>query len=322
MTISPDGSHAYGARIKRGQRETGPGGSSPGEGTCLSSGWRKSVARGDRSGLGRDVIVEAELHDIDLTVEVQVVNEPAARQNGVEVDVSIAEVHEVVFDLPGPVTHPIFEAHADHPAASRVVVVVEDNTTVADGRRRHSRTVVPESEAEVRIGKRTATLDIEQPVASLAKRHAEPRGYGRDPATAVAAPEQKIVRSRRREEAASLVVVITGDPAYLALDAPHPLADLVIVANLAAADEPAVVVSEPVVDEGKTRESSECRVESVVVISVEPGPADVGANVDAIPVVHDGRCRRWRLQGHVGGLRGTPQNHSGKRGHSKQQLSH
>src|SRR5215470_9422341 len=149
MTISPDGSHAYGARIKRGQRETGPGGSSPGEGTCLSSGWRKSVARGDRSGLGREVIVEAELHDIDLTVEVQVVNEPAARYyNVVEVDVSMAEVHEVVFELPGPVTpSSIFEAHADHPAASRVVVVIEGSTTGADGcRHNNSSTVVPESE--------------------------------------------------------------------------------------------------------------------------------------------------------------------------------
>src|SRR5215471_6466782 len=58
-------------------------------------GW-KSVARGDRSGRGCEVIVEAELHDIDLSVEVEVVNEPAANDNVVEVEVSMVELHEVV----------------------------------------------------------------------------------------------------------------------------------------------------------------------------------------------------------------------------------
>src|SRR5262249_58275528 len=89
------------------------------------------------------------------------------RESVVEVDVPIAEVHVVVFELPGPVTpSSIFETHADHPAGSRVVVVVEDNTAVADDRKinRQRMTVVPEPEAEVRIRKRTAALVLEQPL--------------------------------------------------------------------------------------------------------------------------------------------------------------
>src|SRR5262249_37190302 len=147
--------------------------------------------------------------------------------------------------------------------------------------------------AEVRIGKRTAALDIEQPVAGLAKRHAEPRRYGRDPATAVAAPEQKILpwHSAYCEEAASLVVIITGEPAYLALDAPHVLTDMVFVANRPAPDESAFVVPEPfVIEENNFVEKREVRIEPVVAIPVDPAPADVGANVDAGPVVHDWSC--------------------------------
>src|SRR5262249_27734194 len=179
-----------------------------------------------------------------------------------------------------------------------------------------------EPKGEFPIATPPSALDIAQPVAGLAKRHAEPRRYGRDPATAVAAPEQKILpwHSAYCEEAASLVVIITGEPAYLALDAPHVLADLVIVANLAATDESAVVVPEPVVIEANNFvETMEVRIEPVVAISDAPGPADVGANVDAGPVVHDWSCYRWRLHRHVRCLRSTPQHQSGDHAHSQQQ---
>src|SRR5215471_15277904 len=83
-----------------------------------------SVARGDRRGRRREAVVEAELHDIDLTVEVEVVDEPAltGRESVVEVDVSMAELHEVVFELPRPVApSSVLEAHTEHPAGPRVV---------------------------------------------------------------------------------------------------------------------------------------------------------------------------------------------------------
>jgi hypothetical protein len=64
-------------------------------------------------------------------------------------------------------------------------------------------------------------------------------------------------------------------------------------------------------------------IKPVVAVSVGPGPADVAANVEASPVVHDWGCHRWRLQGHVRCLRGTPEHHGGERTQSKQeQLSH
>src|SRR5262245_23232043 len=105
-----------------------------------------------------------------------------------------------------------------------------------------------------------------------------------------------------------------SDRGYLAFDAPHILVDLVIVDNLAAGDESAVIVPEPVVGEANkvinTVEAIKA-IESVVAICVDPGPADVGANVEASPVEHDWSCRRWSLQGHVSRLRGTPKHHSG-----------
>src|SRR5262249_60155862 len=64
-------------------------------------------------------------------------------------------------------------------------------------------------------------------------------------------------------------------------------------------------------------------VDSAVAFSVGPGPADVGANVETGPVVHDRSRRRWRLPRQVRCLRGTSQHHSGERRHSKQEeLSH
>src|SRR5215510_6072696 len=109
----------------------------------------------------------------------------------VEVVVVITEVHEVVFELPGQATPPTpFDARANHPAGSRVVIVVEGEiTAVAEG----PRTVVPQPHVEASIRKGAAALDIEEPVAGLAKRHAEACGYACDPATAVAAVEQMIV---------------------------------------------------------------------------------------------------------------------------------
>src|SRR4029077_9937524 len=107
----------------------------------------------------------------------------------VEVNVSMTEVHEVVFELPGPVTpSPVFEACTDHPAAPRAVIVVEGKIIIAEG----PRTVVPQPDAEASIGKGAAALDIEQPVAGLAKRHTEACRYGRDPVTAVVAAKQVI----------------------------------------------------------------------------------------------------------------------------------
>ena len=173
----------------------------------------KSVARGDRSryGGGGEAVVEAELHNTDLTVEVKVVNEPAStgRQNVVEMDVSMTEVHEVVFELPAQVIRPsVFHAYADHPAGPRIVMVVEEEIIgVAPG----PYTVVPQPHVEASIRKGAAALDIEQPVAGLAKRPAEARGYACDPATAVAAVEQMIVYIAPCEEAASVVVIIAGD---------------------------------------------------------------------------------------------------------------
>src|SRR5882724_912348 len=245
-----------------------------------------------------------------------------ARHNVFEVEVSMAEVHEVVFELPGPVApSPVFDARANHPAGPRVVVVVEvEIISAAEG----PVTVVPQPHAEASIGKGAAALDIEQPVAGLAKLHAEARRYCRDPVTAVVAVEQVIARSvRPREEPASAVVILIGERGYLALHTPHPLVDLVIEANLAADDESAVIASEPVVVEADPRPTVIVPIEPVVAISVGPGPADVAANIEAGPVVHDWSCRRWRLQRHVRRLRGTPQHHSGEHAHSKQeQLSH
>jgi hypothetical protein len=249
-----------------------------------------------------------------------------ARHNVFEVEVSMAEVHEVVFELPGPVApSPVFDARANHPAGPRVVIVVEvEIIAAAEG----PRTVVPQPHAEASIGKRAAALDIEQPVAGLAKRHAEARSYARDPVTAVAAPEHAIVHCAPGEEAASVVAIIMSDGGYLALDTPHVLADLVIEADLAAADEVAVIAPVPIVaveanDPRELPRKTTVAIEPVVAISVAPSPADVAANVEAGPVVHDWRCYRWRLYGHVRCLRGTPQHHGGEGTQSKQkQLSH
>src|SRR5262249_25644951 len=129
---------------------------------------------------------------------------------------SVTEVHEVVFKLPGPVApSPVFEARADHPAGPRVVIVVEEESV---GGAHGKRTVVSQPHVEARIGEGAATLDVEQPVAGLAKCHAESRRYARDPAAAVAAPEHRIVNywapnhHRACEEAASVVVIVTSDP--------------------------------------------------------------------------------------------------------------
>jgi hypothetical protein len=109
----------------------------------------------------------------------------------------------------------------------------------------------------------------------------------------------------------------------LALDAPYELANLVIEANLAAGDQSAVVLPEPIVVEANKPNAVIDPIESVVAISVDPGAADVAANVKAIPVVHDRSRRRGRLHRHVRSLRGTPQHHGGKHTQSKQeQLSH
>src|SRR5262249_56051414 len=101
----------------------------------------------------------------------------------------------------------------DHPAGPRVVVVVEDKIVVAEG----PRTVAPEPHVEASIGKGGASLDIEQPVAGLANRHAEARGYGRDPVTAIAAVEQVIAHPAPREKAPTPLVIIITDPRNLAL---------------------------------------------------------------------------------------------------------
>ena len=263
-------------------------------------------------------------------VAVTVMNESTftARHSVFEVEVSMAEVHEVVFELPGPVApSPVFDARANHPAGPRVVVVVEvEIITAAEG----PVTVVPQPHAEASIGKGAAALDIEQPVAGLAKRHAEARRYARDPVTAVAAPEHAIAHCAPGEEAAGVVVIIMSDRGYLALDTPHPLADLVIEADLAAGDEVAVIAPVPiVVVEANTPTAPNppkavmVRIEPVVAISVAPSPADVAANVEAGPVVHDRSRQRWRLHGHVRCLRGRPEHHAGERTQSKQkQLPH
>src|SRR5262249_7709999 len=157
-----------------------------------------------------------------------------------------------------------------------------------------------------------------------AERYAEARGYGRNPITAVAAPEQRIVHQAPCEEAASIVVVMMGDRGYLALDAPHVLADLVIVANLAAGDEAAVIAPEPLapapfLPKQNSPPAFSPPMDPVVVISFDQGAADVAANVEASPAVHD-RSSRWRrLQGHVRCLCGTPQHHRGEHAHSKQE---
>src|SRR5882672_9025490 len=264
---------------------------------------------------------------MDLKVVLKVVPKAAltARDNVVEVVIVITEVHEIVFKLPGPVTpSPVFNARADHPAGSRVVIVVEVRIIVAPS----PRTVVPAPHVEASIGKSGAALDIEQPVAGLAKRHAEARGYRRDPITTVAAVEHVIAHRAPREEAAFVIVILMSHRGYLAFDTPHPLADLVIEANLAAGDEVAVIAPVPVVLEADkprplARNTVVVPIESMVAISVGPGPADMAANVEAGPVVHDRSRHRWRLHGHVRCLRGTPEHHGGERTQSKQkQLPH
>src|SRR5262249_22524951 len=150
----------------------------------------------------------------DPEVEVHVANDKTLNtgHHVVEVEVSMAEVHEVVFELPGPVApSPVFEARADHPAGPRVVIVVVEDKKMRVAEAPRCGTVVPQPDAEARIGKGAAALDIEQPVAGRAKRPAEARRYGREPATAVVAPEQVIVDCGRArapcEEAASVVVI-------------------------------------------------------------------------------------------------------------------
>jgi len=109
----------------------------------------------------------------------------------------------------------------------------------------------------------------------------------------------------------------------LALDTPYELADLIIEANLATSDQSAVIVPEPVVVEANQPNTVIDQIEAVMAVSVDPGAADVAANVKAIPVVHDRSRRRWSLHGHVRCLRGSPQHDRGERTQSKQeQLSH
>src|SRR6478736_5161236 len=101
------------------------------------TGGGKSVARGDRcGGCCSEAVVEAELHDVDPKVSVKVARDSAftVQHGAVEVNVSMTEVHEVVFELPGPVApSAVFDARTDHPAGPRAVIVVEGKITIAEG---------------------------------------------------------------------------------------------------------------------------------------------------------------------------------------------
>jgi hypothetical protein len=260
---------------------------------------------------------------MDAMVPVKVVPEEACtgREKVVKTVVVATEVQEVVFELPRPVARdPVFDSRTDHPAGPRVIVVSEESRVA----RVTDQAVVPEPHVEAGIGKGGATLNIEQPVAGRASRHAEARGDGRDPVAAMAAPEQVIAHAIQSEEAASFVIVMV-DPGSLALDTPHDRADLVIEANLAAGEEATVVIAVIAAFEANepSRSSDTSIVEPMVAISVPKSAADMGADIESVPVVHDRSGRRRRgLPRQVRCLHGTCEHHARARDYSKQHFLH
>src|SRR5262249_17558090 len=113
-------------------------------------------------------------------------------------------------------------------------------------------------------------------------------GYGRDPGTAGA----RYNRPNARDDEADAVIVIARNPVDVPFDAEDEVADLVIEADLASPNEPAVAAV------GERQSTSD-----VGHVTMPPGSSDVGTDVEAGPAKgHHHRHHGRRLYWQIGGL--------------------
>ena len=145
---------------------------------------------------------------------------------------SVAQAEIVVLEFHRPIVpERIFEASAHQPAAGVVAAVGEGGECTAG--ERHARREVGDGQVVV-AEPAAAGLAVQQPVIDGP---AEAGSHCRDPAIVVVDHD-----GSGRNDNTDVVVVIVACPVEVPFSADDELADLVIAADLSAADESAVVV--------------------------------------------------------------------------------
>jgi hypothetical protein len=228
--------------------------------------FQRSVSGGNRCAPVEEII-DTNFHHLDIAI---VGGERIAckeRGPGRNDESPVAQSEIVVFELHRPIVRErIFEASAYQPTAGAVAAVGETERTAGE---RHACRGVGDGEVVV-ADPAAADLAVEQPVVD---RPAEAGSQCRDPAIVVG---DHNVPNARNEDTSAIVVV--GDPVEVPFAADDELADLVIAADLPAADECAVMIVVEVRQEERVRPAI-----------VGPGTADVGADIESSPTEH----RRW-----------------------------
>jgi hypothetical protein len=241
---------------------------------------QRSVSRGNRCAPVEE-IVDTNFHHLDIAI---VGGERIAckeRGPGRNEERPVAQSEIVVFELHRPIVRErIFEASAHQPAAGAVVAAREAKGTAVE---RHARRGVGDGEV-VAADPAAASLAVEQPVINGP---AEAGSYRCDPAIVVG--DDNVPNARNKD---SIVVIVVGRPVEVPFAADDELADLIIAADLPAADEYAVVAVVEVRQEDAVRPAV-----------VGPGTANVGADVEPGPTEHG--HRRWRrgLDGKISRMR-------------------
>jgi len=226
-------------------------------------------------------VVEPDFHHLDIAVAggERIAGKDQGRGRYDEGPVAQPEI--VVFQLHRPIVREgVFEARAEQPAAG-IVAAVGECAEAAAGER-HARVEVGDCQAVV-ADPATAGLAVEQPVIDG---DAEAGSQCRDPAIVVGDHNG----SGRSDDPVAVVVV--AGPVEVPLAADDEVVDLVIDADLSAADECAVVAA---VVEVRQQD----RVRPGV---AGPGTANVAADVESGSTEHRQR-RRWRrgLHRHICG---------------------
>src|SRR6516225_4314855 len=216
-------------------------------------------------------VVEPNFYHLNIAVEVVegIVGEERGRGRNEQSPVSQPEI--VVFELHRPIVRErIFDANACQPAVGVVAAVGEGGEGTAG--ERHARRKVGDGQVVV-ADPACATLTVHQPAIDG---EAEAGSHCRDPAIVAGDRSESNARNGDRD-----VVVIVGAPVAVPFAADDELADLVIDADLPAADEYASVIVEVRVEK---------RFGPLI---VGPGTANVSADVESGPTEHGWRWR-WR----------------------------
>src|SRR5262245_9585026 len=199
------------------------------------------------SGIVAEAVVHPALEHMDLVAEV------------------VAEIQHVVFDFHRPVVpQGIFSADAEHPSAERLVK-----------RRRRSHAVQAGESIGTDVGPGASQFAVDEPTIGGP---AEPRSERGNPVEAGFTMRESGSDPGNEDRHRSGVLYTRRR--YVPFDPKHPLANLVVESDLAAADKTALAI-----------------------VATGPPAADMAADIEPGPVVNDGQRRsigRWPPS--IGGL--------------------